>query len=152
MLSQYTCQKCHYTWTPNVDNPKRCPNPECQTRDWNPLGIYHHDALYPSEKVALNWLIKSLGINKDCIYKSHTSPDYHLTDGRVFEAKLLKNITLQISLRQLELLHNYPNCKIIVFRPTETEPIANFLASDVKLDDKETTAFGKFGQFQINLI
>lgn len=30
-----TCLRCGWKWRPRVDNPVACPNPHCQSRDWN---------------------------------------------------------------------------------------------------------------------
>lgn len=29
------CKKCGYEWIARVDNPKKCPNPECQSHKWH---------------------------------------------------------------------------------------------------------------------
>lgn len=29
------CNQCGHRWFPHVENPKKCPNPECQSRVWN---------------------------------------------------------------------------------------------------------------------
>ncbi len=30
-----TCKQCGNTWFPRVENPQRCPDPSCQSRNWN---------------------------------------------------------------------------------------------------------------------
>lgn len=34
-ITKATCNQCEYVWNPNVERPRKCPNPKCQSAYWN---------------------------------------------------------------------------------------------------------------------
>lgn len=145
-LPKYKCTRCGFEWIPRKLNPKFCPN--CHYQGWNPYqGRFNN--LTGTERSALLWLSKTKQIPLDKIYKQHGSPDFVLSNNESYEVKRLVGNAVYIGRKQIGFIkESYPDCKLLVFKDAEANPLAVIPFNDIS-DNSNNTTFGKWGEFYI---
>lgn len=48
-MAKLNCRKCGWSWFPHVENPRKCPNPNCQTYKWKHGGQLKSPQTTPSD-------------------------------------------------------------------------------------------------------
>ena len=96
----------------------------------------------PTETIAKEWLA-SKGIT--VTFQPRRSPDFIADNGDGYEVKFIRNNTVTFFTSQLESLRNHPNCTILGFKPSATEPCLAVKFSELEIP-------GHHGKFRTNVV